>query len=98
MRRQVHLEGPLGVAEVELQGERGHDHERKRGQEGEAVGGLHLLDVEDPLQRREDERTCDDAGQERVQDDEDAPLELHLVRVHEPFDGVQIDSKASSSA
>ena len=74
------------MAQVQLQRQRRHQQERERGEQRQAVGGLDRLDLEHPLQRGEDERARDQPGDERVEDDQDAPLELHLVRIHESFD------------
>ena len=74
------------MAEVELERERRDDEERERREEREAVRRLDGLHVEDALERREDERARDEAGDERVEDDQDAPLELDLVGVHVPLD------------
>ena len=87
--RQVHLEGALRVAEVQLQRQRRHQEERERGQQRQAVGGLHRLHPEDALERGEDEGARHEPGDVGVEDDQDAPLELHLVGVHEPLDAVQ---------
>ena len=70
-------------------GQRRDEEKRERGEQREPVRRLDGRDVEDALERREDEGAGDEAGRERVEDDEDAPLELDLVRVHEPLDGVE---------
>ncbi len=89
VRGHEHLERPLGVAEVELQGKGRHEQEGERGQEGEPVGGLDRLDPEDLLERGQDEGPGHEAGEERIEHDQDAPLELDLVGVHEAFDALK---------
>ena len=96
--RQVHLERALGVPEVQLQRQRRHQQEGERGEQGQAVGGLDGLHPEDPLERGQDEGAGHQPGDERVEDDEDAPLELDLVGVHEPLDAVQDGVHGSPSA
>ena len=89
VRGQVHLVGPLRMAEVDLQRQRRREEEREGGEEREPVRRLHRLDVEHPLERGEDERARDEPGDERVENDEDAPLELDLVGVHVALDALQ---------
>ena len=55
MRRQVHLERPLRMAQVQLQRQRRHQQERQRRQQRQPVGGPHRVHLEDPLQRGQDE-------------------------------------------
>ena len=86
VRRQVHFQRALGMAEVQLQRQWRDQQERERGQQRQAVGRLHGFDVEDALERREDERAGHQSGDEGIENDEDAPLELDLVRIHEAFD------------
>ena len=86
MRRQIHLERALGMAEMQLQRQRRDQQERQGCEQRQAVGRLHSLDTKDTLERCEDEGTRDQSGDEGIENDEDAPLELHFVRVHEAFD------------
>ncbi len=85
VRRQVHLQRPLRVPEVQLQRQRRDEQEREGRQQRQPVGRLDGFDVEHALERGQDERARHQPGHERVEDDEHAPLELHLVRVHEPL-------------
>ena len=83
MRRDVHLERALRMAEVHLQRQRRDDEKRQSREERQPVGWLHGRHVEHALERREDERARHEPGDKRIQDDEDAPLELDLVRIDE---------------
>ena len=74
------------MAEVQLQRQRRDEQERQRRQQRQPVGRLHGLHVEHALERRQDERAGDQPGDERIEHDQDAPLELDLVRIHEPLD------------
>ena len=87
--REVHLERALGMPEVQLQRQRRDEQEGERGEQGEPVGRLHRLHAEHALERGEDEGTRHEAGDEGIEHDQDAPLQLHLVGVHVPFDAVQ---------
>src|SRR4030042_975392 len=84
--RGLMLSEPSGMAEVELERQRGHQQEGEGGEQREPVGRAHLLDLEDPLEGSQDESACDHTRDERIEDDQHAPLELDLVRVHEAFD------------
>ena len=66
MRRQIHLERTLGMAEVELQRKRGHQQKRERSQQRQPIGRLDGFDMEDALERRQDESAGDQAGDKRV--------------------------------
>ena len=48
------------MAEMELQGQRRHEEERERGEQRQPVGRPHRLDVEDALERGQDERARDE--------------------------------------
>ena len=85
--REVHLEGTFGMSEVQLQGQRRDEQERERGEQGEAVGGFDGFDAEDAFERGQDEGAGDESRDEGIENDEDAPLELDFVRIHEAFDG-----------
>jgi len=60
------------MAQVELQRGAGHQQKRERGQQRQPIGRLDGFDVEDALKRRQDERAGNQAGDIRVEDDEDA--------------------------
>ena len=75
------------MSQMQLQRERSDQQKRECGEQGEAVSGLDGVDAEDALQRGEDEGAGDQSRDEGVENDEDAPLELDFVRVHEAFDG-----------
>ena len=62
--------------------------EGERREQRQPVGRLDHVHVEHALERREDERARHQPRDERVEDDEHAPLELDLVRVDEAFDAV----------
>ena len=83
MRRQVHFERPLRMPQVQLQRQRRDEQEGQRGEQRQPVGRLDRLHVEHALERRQDERARHQPGDERIEHDQDAPLELHLVRIHE---------------
>ena len=85
MRRQVHLERALGMSQVQLQRQRRHQQKGEGREQGEPVGGLYRIHSEHTLERRENERARHQARDEGVENDQDAPLELHLVRIHEAF-------------
>ena len=86
MRGEIHLQRSLGVAEVQLQGQGRDEQEGKRGEQGEAVGRFDGLDAKDAFQRGKNEGAGDQSRDERIEDDEDAPLELDLVGIHEALD------------
>ena len=86
VRREVHLERPLGMAQVQLQRQRRHQQEGQRREQRQPVGGPHGLHLEDALQRGQDEGAGHQAGDVGVEHDEEAPLQLHLVGVHETVD------------
>ena len=88
MRREVHREQALGVAQVHLQGQRRDEQEGQGGKQGQPISGLHLDHVEHAFERGEDEGAGDQPGDEGIQDDEDAPLQLDFIGIHEPFDTV----------
>ena len=91
VRRQVHLQRALRVAQMQLQRQRRHQQERQRRQQRQPVGGLDGVHVEDALQRGQDEGARHQAGHERIQHDQHAPLQLDLVGIHESFDtGIQL--------
>ena len=75
------------MSQMQLQGQRSDQKEGERGEQGEAVGGPDGLYAEDTLQRSEDERAGNQSREEGIKNDEDAPLELDLVGIHEAFDG-----------
>ena len=77
---------PLGMAEVELQREGGHQEEGEGGEQREPVSGPHGFDFEHALERGKDEGARHEAGDVGIENDEEAPLELHLVGVHEAVD------------
>ena len=85
VRRQVHLQRALGMAEVQLQRQRRDQQESQRGQQRQAVGRLHRLHAENALQRRQNERARHQSREERIEHDQHAPLQLDLVRIHEAF-------------
>ena len=87
MRSQIHFQRALGMAEMQLQRERRDQKERKGGEQGEAVCRLHGFDAKDALQRCKNEGAGHQSCDERIENDEDAPLELDFVRIHEAFDG-----------
>jgi hypothetical protein len=74
------------MAQVELQGQRRDEQKRQGGEQGQPVGRLDGLHVEHALERRQDESARDQARDERVENDEEAPLELDLVGIDEAFD------------
>jgi hypothetical protein len=86
MRRDVHLVRAFGMTEVHLQRQRRDDEERQRREQREPVGRAHGRHIEDAFERRENECASHESGDERVQHDEDAPLELDLVGIDEAFD------------
>ena len=73
------------MAQVQLQRQGRHQQERQRRQQGQAVGGAHGFHLEYALERRQDEGAGHQPGDVGVEHDEQAPLQLHLVRVHESF-------------
>ena len=87
MRRQIHLERALRMSQVQLQRQRSHQHEGECCEQGQPVGWLHRLHPEHTFERSQNERTRHQSRDEGVKNDQDAPLELHFVRVHESFHG-----------
>ena len=83
VRRQVHFQRALGMAEVELQGHGRHDEESERREQRKPIRGLDGFDAKDTLEGGENEGAGNQAGEKGVEHDEDAPLELDLVRIHE---------------
>jgi hypothetical protein len=61
VRRQIHFERTLGMAQMQLQGQRRHQQKRERGQQREPIGRLDGFNAEDTLERREDEGAGDQA-------------------------------------
>ena len=86
VRGEEDLVEPLRVAEVQQQRQRRHQQERERREQGQPVGRLHLLDVEDLHERRQDERPRHEPGDVRVDDDQDRPVDLDLVGIDVPGD------------
>ena len=86
MRGEIHLQRSLGVAQVQLQRQGRDEQEGKRGEQGEAVGRFDGLDPEDAFQGSENEGAGDQSRDEGIEEDEDAPLELDLVGIHEALD------------
>ena len=76
------------MPEVQLQRQRRDEEERQGREQRQPVGRLHRLHVEHALERRQDEGARHEPRDERIQHDEDAPLELDLVRVDEALDAV----------
>jgi hypothetical protein len=83
MGRQVHLERTLGATEVQLQRQRRHEKERQRGEQRETIGRLYGFDAEDAFERSQDKCASDESGEKRIDDDENAPLQLNLIGIHE---------------
>ena len=73
------------MSEVQLQRQGSDQQEGQRSQQRQAVGRLHGVHAEHALQRRQNEGAGDQSGEERVEHDEHAPLQLDLVGVHEAF-------------
>ena len=76
------------MAEVQLQRQRRNEQKRQRSEQRQAVGGFDRFHAKDALERGEDEGAGHQAGDERVQNDEDAPVERDLVRIHEAFNAM----------
>src|SRR5208337_5683001 len=74
-----------GVAQMKLQGKRGNDKESQRREQGKPVRRLHFLHAKHALERRQDKGSGDQPGEIRIKNNEDAPLELHLIGIHESF-------------
>src|SRR5271165_3756134 len=74
------------MAQVQLQWQRGNQQKGERGEQREPVGWLYRLHLEDTLERGQNKGSCHQASQVRVEHNEYAPLQLHFVRIHEPFD------------
>ena len=62
------------MTEVGEKRERSNEKKRERGEQRQAVGRLHLLDVEHSFERGEDERSGHEAGDVGIQDDQQAPV------------------------
>ena len=77
------------MPQMKLKGQGRHEEEGQGRQQRKPVGGLKGLHVEDPHQGGQDEGPGHQAGDVRIEHDEDAPLEFHLVRIHESAYGVQ---------
>ena len=75
-----------GWPRCSCRGKRRNKQKRERGEQRQAVGGFDGLDVEHALQRSENEGAGDQSRDEGIENDEDAPLEFDLVRIHEAFD------------
>jgi hypothetical protein len=73
------------MAEVKLQGQRRNDKKGQRGEQRQAVGGLDRLDVEDALERRQDECARHQPRNVRVENDQHAPIECDFVGIHVAF-------------
>src|SRR5271157_3209780 len=73
------------MAKMELQWKRGNDQESQRRKQGKSVCRLHLLYTKHALERRQDEGASHQPGEKRIENNEDAPLELHLIGIHESF-------------
>jgi hypothetical protein len=76
------------MAEVHLQ-RQGRDEEKcQGGEERQPVSRPDRDHIEDPFERRENERAGNQSRQERIQDDQHAPLQFDFVRVNESFDAL----------
>ena len=71
------------MAQVKLQRQRRHQQKRQRRQQRQPVGGLHRFDFEHALERGQNEGARHQPGDIRIEHDQQAPLQLHLVRIHE---------------
>ncbi len=76
-----------GCPRCSCSGKRRDQQKRQRRQQGQTVGRLHGFDAKDALQRSQNEGAGHQSRDEGIENDQDAPLELHFVRVHEAFDG-----------
>jgi hypothetical protein len=86
MRCDVHLVRSLGMTEMHLQRQRGDQKKGQGRQQRKSIRRLHRGDVEDAFERRQDEGASHQSCEERVEHDEDAPLELDLVGIDEAGD------------
>ena len=93
---RVHFKRTLGMAQVKLQRQRRHQQKRQRRQQRQPVGRLHRFHVEDALQRRQDERARHQPGDEGIEHDQHAPLQLDFVRVHEAFNTLIVAAQPDS--
>jgi hypothetical protein len=71
------------MAEVRQERQRGHEEEAQGGHEREPGNRPELGPAEDVVERRDDERPGDDARHVRVEDDHEAPHDVHVVREEE---------------
>ena len=86
------------MTQMQLQRQRGNQQKSQRRQQRQPVGGLDGLDPEDAHQRRQNECACHQSRDERVQDDQHAPLEPDFVRIHEAFNTVHNPSQTLQPA
>jgi hypothetical protein len=74
------------MAEVELQGQGSHQQKGEGREQRQAVGGAHGFHFEHALERGQNECAGHQAGDVRVEHNEEAPLQLDFVGVHETID------------
>src|SRR5579862_5492467 len=72
---------------MQLQRQGSDEQEGQGCEQREAVRGLHGFHAKNALERGKDKGAGDESRDEWIENDEDAPLELDFVRIHEAFDG-----------
>src|SRR5690348_15248902 len=83
------------MSQMELQRQWSDQQKRQRRQKRQPVSRFHGFYFEDTFERRQNERTRNQSGDVRIQDDEDTPLQFYLIGVHVAFDGMQNGFHAS---
>jgi hypothetical protein len=90
--REVHFRRTLRMAQVQLKRQGRNDEKRERREQREPVGWLYRLHAEDAFERCEDKGPRHQSRDEWIQDDQHAPVEADLVRIHESFNAVHKNS------
>src|ERR1039458_1527565 len=78
------------MPQVKLQGQRRHQQKGQGREQGQPVRGPHGNHIKHSFERGENERAGNQARDVGIEHNEDAPLQLHLVRVHETVDAAVI--------